>query len=46
MQLMTSATFSKLQLDDLEDQIISLAARINASELYVVKPSWTKLALI
>ena len=32
MQLMTSATFSKLHLDDLEDQIINLAARINASE--------------
>ena len=32
MQAITSATFSKLHLDDLEGQIINLAARINASE--------------
>ena len=32
MQAINSATFSKLHLDDLEDQIINLAARINASE--------------
>ena len=32
MQAITFATFSKLHLDDLEDQIINLAARINASE--------------
>jgi len=32
MQLITSAKFSKLNLDDLEHQIVSLSARINASE--------------
>ena len=32
MQLITSAKFSHLNLDDLEHQIVSLSARINASE--------------
>ena len=32
MQVITSATFSKLHLEDLEDQIVNLSPRINASE--------------
>lgn len=32
MQVITSTTFPKLHLDDLEDQIVNLSTRINASE--------------
>ncbi len=32
MQVITSATFSKLRLEDLEGQIVNLSEQINASE--------------